>query len=51
MLFSLGFSEIIWIRSWKPFWDSKRPLGNIREVFLEALGGRFGESWDPVGPS
>ena len=51
MLFSLFWGVILWIRSWKPFWDSKRPLGDLWEVLLEAFGGRFGDSWELLGPS
>ena len=37
---------ILWIRSWKPFGDSKRPLGDVWDMFLEG----FGEyAWEMFG--
>ena len=48
------FSVILWIRSWKPFGDSKTPLGDVWDMFLEVLGGlncpQDDPKWEPTGP-
>ena len=48
------FLVILWIRSWKPFGDSKRPLGDVWDMFLEVLGGlnwpQDDPKWEPTGP-